>query len=89
MYVTNAALTFRERTRRAVVLPLPLGPHGSNFLRVCAALQSSLLLLKKGLTLKIKGEDVSWLPNTTLSCVAFPFPRLWQVAEPVTLSEEL
>ncbi|OXV05983.1 hypothetical protein Egran_06249, partial [Elaphomyces granulatus] len=31
IYLMVAALTFRERNRRANVLPLTLGPHGNNF----------------------------------------------------------
>jgi len=58
MYVINAALTYLERTRRANVLPLTLGPHGSNFADVCAALEGNLAPLEKGMELKIKGQDV-------------------------------
>ena len=39
MYLIMASFTFRERARRANVLPLTLGPHGSNFADVIAALQ--------------------------------------------------
>ena len=39
MYLIMANLSFRERARRANVLPLTLGPHGSNFADVVGALQ--------------------------------------------------
>ena len=56
MYLIFAALSFRERARRANVLPLTLGPHGSNFGDVVNAL-GSLASLEEGLILNINGED--------------------------------
>lgn len=49
-----AAFSSCERNRRANVLPLTLGPHGSNFDDVVAALKS-LIPLDRGTLLDIKG----------------------------------
>jgi hypothetical protein len=38
-YLIIAALTFRERNRRANVLPLTLGPHSNNFDDIVDALR--------------------------------------------------
>ncbi len=57
MYLIFAAFAYRERTRRANVLPLTLGPHGSNFSDVIEAMQS-LAVLEKGLMVQINGKDV-------------------------------
>ena len=54
-YITFAAFTARERTRRANVLPVTLGPHGSNFEDVVRALVH-LAELDEGLILEIKGQ---------------------------------
>jgi hypothetical protein len=40
MYFNFGSLSFQERTRRANVVPLTLGPHGSNFSDVVDALKS-------------------------------------------------
>lgn len=61
VYMIIAAFTFRERARRSNVLPLTLGPHGSNFSDVVNALQA-LYHLDGGQVLNINGKD-------TLVCV--------------------
>lgn len=61
VYLIIAAFTFRERSRRSNVLPLTLGPHGSNFSDVVNALQA-LYHLDAGQVLKINNKD-------TLVCV--------------------
>src|SRR5271168_1425078 len=53
-YKIPAAFNSCERNRRANVLPLTLGPHGSNFDDVVAALKS-LIPLDRGTLLDIKG----------------------------------
>ena len=40
MYCNFGSLSFQERTRRANVVPITLGPHGSNFADVVDALKS-------------------------------------------------
>jgi hypothetical protein len=57
-YEIIAALSVRDRTRRANVLPLTLGPHGSNFEDVVAALKS-LIPLDRGYQVEIKGKMVN------------------------------
>lgn len=57
VYMIIAAFTFRERARRSNVLPLTLGPHGSNFSDVINALQA-LYHLDAGQNLNINGQDV-------------------------------
>ena len=54
MYQTS--LTFKERTRRANVHPLTLGPHGSNFPDVVKVLQSSVSLFDAGTDVVINGK---------------------------------
>lgn len=61
VYLIIAAFTFRERARRSNVLPLTLGPHGSNFADVVNSLQA-LYHLDAGQILKINNKD-------TLVCV--------------------
>ena len=55
MYLIIAAFSFRERARRANVLPLTLGPHGSNFPDVVGSL-SAMLELDAGVILLIEGK---------------------------------
>lgn len=57
MYFNLAALSFCERARRANVLPFTLGPHGSNFSDVIAAVQPLLSSLDKGQILKVNGRE--------------------------------
>jgi len=56
VYLIIAAFSFRERARRSNVLPLTLGPHGSNFEDVVMALQA-MYDLDGGLRLQINGID--------------------------------
>ena len=49
--------TFQERTRRANVLPITLGPHGSNFSDVVEAM-SALIDLDKGYTMTIDNPNL-------------------------------
>lgn len=60
-YLNFAALTARERERRANVIPFTLGPHGSNFDDVVDALKS-LTPLDEGVVLTLDGQE-------TLMCV--------------------
>jgi hypothetical protein len=53
-YKIPAALRFRDRTRQANVLPLTLGPYGSNFDDVVTAIKV-LISLDKGIILDING----------------------------------
>lgn len=55
VYLIIAAFSFVERARRSNVLPLTLGPHGSNFDDVVASLQS-MYDLDGGMYLDINGE---------------------------------
>jgi hypothetical protein len=55
IYLIMACLTFRERHRRANVLPLTLGPHGNNFPDIVDALQS-LYPLDHGVYMEINGQ---------------------------------
>jgi hypothetical protein len=57
MYLIMASLSFQDRTRRANVLPLTLGPHGSNFSDVVDALQL-MAELDGGVEMMINGERV-------------------------------
>lgn len=57
IYAILAGMTVRERTRRANVFPITLGPHGSNFEDVIEALQS-LRELDEGVMMHIQGNDV-------------------------------
>ena len=54
-YEIPAALSARDRARRANVLPLNLGPHGSNFEDVVGAIQA-LVPLDQGYPVEINGE---------------------------------
>lgn len=56
VYVNMASFSFRERARQLNVLPLTLGPHGSNFSDVVAALQS-LYYLDASQILKVSNQD--------------------------------
>ena len=60
-YQTPGALSFSDRNRRANVLPITLGPHGSNFEDVVDALKQ-FKLLDKGMDVDINGK-------TTHMCV--------------------
>ena len=65
IYLIMAGLTLRERTRRSNVLPLTLGPHGSNFSDVIGALQL-MTKLDEGLSANIKGESVQLFAFTLM-----------------------
>ena len=54
-YMVVGALTFQERTRRANVLPITLGPHGQNFDDVVDALQT-LRPLEEGILMEVNGK---------------------------------
>ena len=57
-YFIFAALSFQERTHRANVVPITLGPHGSNFADVVDALKS-LRPLDAGVEVELRpGENV-------------------------------
>lgn len=62
IYVTMAGLSWRERKRRANVLPLTLGPHASDFTDVIKILEPGLAALDRGLKVDINGVE-------TLICV--------------------
>jgi hypothetical protein len=57
IYVIPAGLSAKERSRRANVFPIALGPHGSNFDEVIEAL-ASLRPLDKGINTTLNGEDI-------------------------------
>lgn len=57
VYMIPAAFSFQERNRRANVLPLTLGPHGSNFGDVINSMHA-LFTLDGGQILKINQQDV-------------------------------
>lgn len=57
-YIIIAALTFEERSRRANVHPITLGPHGSNLADVAKALQPFMLALEGGVELDIRGNEI-------------------------------
>jgi hypothetical protein len=57
-YIIIAALTFEERSRRANVYPITLGPHGSNFTDVARALEPFMWTLEGGVDLDIRGEKI-------------------------------
>ena len=58
VYLNFAALSFQERTRRANVVPITLGPHGSNFADVVDALKL-LTPLDAGVEVELRpGEKV-------------------------------
>lgn len=61
VYLIIAAFSFKERARRSNVLPLTLGPHGSNFDDVVGSLQA-MYDLDGGILLTINGKE-------TLVCV--------------------
>lgn len=65
IYLIMAGLTLRERTRRSNVLPLTLGPHGSNFCDVIGAMQL-MTKLDEGLTADIKGKSVQLFAFTLM-----------------------
>jgi hypothetical protein len=54
-YQTPGALSFNDRNRMANVLPITLGPHGSNFEDVVDALKQ-FKLLNKGVVVDINSE---------------------------------
>ena len=53
IYATIAGLNWRERKRRANVLSLALGPHGSQFSDVIKVLEPGLTALDKGVSVEI------------------------------------
>ena len=57
-YEIPAALNSRDRARRANVLPLTLGPHGSNFEDVVSALKA-LIPLDRGVRVELKGQPTT------------------------------
>jgi hypothetical protein len=58
MYFNFGSLSFQERTRRANVVPITLGPHGSNFSDVVDALKS-LRPLDAGVEVELRpGEKI-------------------------------
>lgn len=57
VYMIPASFLFQEHNRRANVLPLTLGPHGSNFDNVIKAMHA-LYTLDGGRVLKINEQDV-------------------------------
>ena len=57
IYEIIASFFFRERTRRANVLPLTLDPHGSNFVDVIDAFQH-MTNLDEDIPITINGEKV-------------------------------
>lgn len=57
-YEIPAALNSQDRARRANVIPLTLGPHGSNFEDVVAALKA-LIPLDKGTLVDINGTPTT------------------------------
>ena len=54
-YIIIAALKFEDRSRRANVHPITLGPHGSNFADVAKALQPFMVALEGGINFDIRG----------------------------------
>lgn len=57
IYLICAGLRTQEQSRRMNVLPLTLGPHGSDFSDVVSALSPSLSRLDEGVNLNINGVD--------------------------------
>ena len=57
IYVTIAGLNWRERKRRANILPLTLGPHGADFATVIEILKPGLTSLDNGLQVTIGGKE--------------------------------
>ncbi|KAL9593508.1 MAG: hypothetical protein Q9219_007519 [cf. Caloplaca sp. 3 TL-2023] len=57
VYCTIANLNWRERKRRANVLPLTLGPHGSNFGDVIRTLQPALEQLAEGVPMLLNDNE--------------------------------
>ena len=51
------SLSFKERTRRANVFPITLGPHGSNFSDVVEALKSPIPL-DRGIEMDLDGKRI-------------------------------
>jgi hypothetical protein len=58
VYTIFAGLSFQERALPANVIPLTLGPHGSNFADVVDALKAGLISLDRGVEVEINGETV-------------------------------
>ncbi|KAH0021137.1 hypothetical protein KCU78_g6244, partial [Aureobasidium melanogenum] len=56
-YLINGALSFKERARRANVLPMCLGPHGSNLEDVVDAFGALMYSLDSGVELNIGGKE--------------------------------
>jgi hypothetical protein len=55
VYLTLASMNLRQRSRRANMFPLTLGPHGSNFSDVISSIVG-LAQLDKGIEIEINGE---------------------------------
>lgn len=56
VYLTLASQNLRQRTRRANIFPLTLGPHASSLNELMTSIKG-LLQLDKGLLLRIRGEE--------------------------------
>ena len=55
-YLINAAFSYADRSRPTNIIPLTLGPHGSNMEQVAAALTPSLQKLDRGMELEVDGK---------------------------------
>ena len=56
-YLINGAFSYAERSRPTNLIPLTLGPHGSNMEQVAAALMPSLRKLDSGMELTVDGKE--------------------------------
>ena len=70
-YQIPAAMNFRERNRRTNVLPITLGPHGSNFDDVVDTMKE-FQLLDKGVLVEINGEPTNMCVFTMCYCGDMP-----------------
>ena len=59
IYITIAGLSWREVKRRANVLPLILGPHGSEFADMIRVFKAGLTALDSGVKLELNGIDTT------------------------------
>lgn len=73
-YEIPAAFSSQERARRTNVLPITLGPHGSNFKDVVAALKS-LIPLDEGMELDITGDGTKTLVSVFTLCFIGDMPQ--------------
>lgn len=73
-YMVVGALTFQERTRRANVLPITLGPHGQNFDDVVDALQI-LRPLEEGILMEVNGKNAWFVHSLFATQVTCPSSR--------------